>query len=173
MRKNNSGFIAWRLWPILCVLLIGAPQQAAANISTLGSGTFRLNQVTCEAPIRLSRDCSAWQGATRPIALAGYRMLLAADDGGSTVLISRLRLSPDHNDSVFVPSERRMAVNALRELSEALQQQGILLQKMQPVRQGRRTNAWYLEFSGDAYSYLKQFTVLESEYWLPTARVTR
>ena len=38
---------------------------------------------------------------------------------------------------------------------------------MRTMRRGRRVAGYFLEFSGNAYEFLKQFTVLESEYWLP------
>ncbi|MCB1723598.1 MAG: hypothetical protein KDJ39_07875 [Gammaproteobacteria bacterium] len=158
---------------LLAALLVGiAPSHALANMQPVPASEFRLERLTCESPVRLTRDCSAWQGATRPILLGGYRMMMAADNDGSTVLVSRLKLCPDHNDSAFVPASRRDVGNALRQLGETLQRQGIELRRTQPVRDGRAVTAWFLEFSGNAYDYLKQFTVLGSEYWMP-ARATR
>ena len=112
-----------------------------------------------------------WRGATRPIAFGQYRMRVAASNGGRTVLMARLRPGPDHNRRAFHPSVsiRNAGASAIRLIGSALEDQGIRLQRLQPVRRGQRIDGWFLEFSGNAYDYLKQFTVLESEYWLPSA----
>lgn len=154
---------------MLCALVLALPQTAAALVQAKPADAFHLRSLTCEAPVKLAHDCSIWQGATRPIAFGSYRMLLAADDAGSTILVSRIRLCPDHNDGAFVADDARSANAIIQELGDALEDRGIRLQRMQPVRDGRKIAAWFLEFSGDAYAYLKQRTVLESEYWLPDA----
>lgn len=126
------------------------------------------HRVTCQHPVRLTRDCSIWQGATRPIAFGDYRMTLAADDAGSTLLISQLRPGPDHNGHAFRgPSARHGAADAIRRIGATLADNGIQLERMRTMRRGRRVAGYFLEFSGNAYEFLKQFTVLESEYWLP------
>lgn len=152
---------------VVGALIVMIPQLASAKAESVPAGNFHLRSLTCETPVKLSRDCSMWQGATRPIALGAYRMLLAADEDGSTILVSRLRLCPDHNDSVFVADEKRSVDAIIDQISATLKDHGIFLQRRQPVRNGRKIAAWFLEFSGNAYSHLKQLTVLESEYWLP------
>jgi hypothetical protein len=48
-----------------------------------------------------------------------------------------------------------------------LEHEGIRLERMQTVRRGQKVVGYLLEFSDNAYDFLKQFTVLESEHWLP------
>ena len=144
----------------------------------LGSTDYMSHKITCEFPVRLTHDCSIWQGATRPIAFGEYRMSVAADDDGRTILLSRLRQGPNHNGTRFRfdsngQSRDSRPVEAIRLIGEALEQEGIRLERMQPVRRGRRVDGYFLEFSDNAYDYLKQFTVLESEHWLPRNRAAR
>jgi hypothetical protein len=129
-------------------------------------------KVTCEIPVRLTHDCSIWHGATRPIAFGAFRMTLAADRDGTTILLTQLRPRPDHNGSRFQrPSGRQAHLSraraAIDEIGAALEDRGIRLQRVQPVRHGRGVAGYFLEFSDNAYDYLRQFTVLESEHWLP------
>lgn len=156
-----------------CFLL--ASGSAGARVEPVTASQFVRHQVTCETPVRLAHDCSIWQGATRPIAFGRYRMLLAAGNDGRTILVSRLRARPDHNGNSFssASSDSTSGAGAIRLIGSALADQGLRLERLQPVRNGRRIDSWFLEFSGDAYNYLKQFTVLESEYWLPAGEVKR
>ncbi|MCP5434920.1 MAG: hypothetical protein H6957_05595 [Chromatiaceae bacterium] len=131
---------------------------------------FASHRLTCETPLRLTHDCSIWQGATRPIAFGDYRMSLAAGGGGRTILMSRVREAPDHNGLAFGAdmigrSSKQRAIRAIELISGALEGRGIHLQRVHPVQRGRRVDAYYLQFSDNAYEYLKQFTVLESGHW--------
>lgn len=155
------------------MLLITSP--ADARVQAIAPSEFVRHQVNCETPVRLAHDCSIWAGATRPIAFGRYRMLLAAGSDGRTILVSRLRPRPDHNGSQFSQglSDRLSGARVIRLIGSALEDQGLRLERLQPIRNGQRIDAWFLEFSGDAYNYLKQFTVLESEYWLPDNEVKR
>lgn len=133
---------------------------------------YSSQRVTCEFPIKLTHDCSIWQGATRPIAFGDYRMTLAAGSNGKTILLSHLRRGPDHNGFRFRPrlkgkAKERRSIQAIQCIGAALEHEGIRLERLQTVRHGRRIAGYFLEFSDNAYDYLKQFTVLESEHWLP------
>lgn len=133
---------------------------------------YSSHRVTCEFPIKLTHDCSIWKGATRPIAFGDYRMTLAAGSDGKTILLSRVRPGPDHNGYRFRPgpkgkSAEKRSMRAIQCLGAALKHEGIRLERLQTVHRGRRVEAYFLEFSDNAYDYLKQFTVLESEHWLP------
>lgn len=152
------------------VLLAAAP--ARALVEAVAPSQHVRHQVTCEVPVRLAHDCSIWRGATRPIAFGRYRMSLAAGQDGRTILVSRLRPRPDHNGGIFnnMPGKRISVARVIRLIGSALEDQGLRLERLEPVRNGRRIDAWFLEFSGDAYHYLKQFTVLESEYWLTDSK---
>jgi hypothetical protein len=154
---------------ILVTLL--APFTASASLQKMNPTDYARHRVTCEFPVRLTHDCSIWQGATRPIAFADYRMTLAAGSDGKTLLISQLRLRPDHNGNAFREQPRRLgALEAIRHIGAALEDSGIRLERIQAVHRGRQVAGYFLEFSDNAYDYLKQFTVLESEYWLPSRR---
>lgn len=162
----------------LCVtlMLLFVPILAGhASVRVHGPAEFASYRVTCELPIRLTHDCSIWQGATRPIAFGDYRMSLAAGSGGRTILLSRLRRAPSHNGGSFrfeagEESGEARSEQAIRLIGEALGEQGIRLEGMRPVHRGPRVDGYFLQFSDNAYDYLKQFTVLESEYWLPKRR---
>ncbi|MDJ0741254.1 MAG: hypothetical protein QNJ91_16175 [Gammaproteobacteria bacterium] len=158
--------------PLLGTALLASPAATFAYAEPIATPIFNAQRITCEAPVRLAHDCSIWSGATRPIAFGQYRMRLAAGDDGRTILVSQLRPGPDHNGQAFLEpwSSPTTGTRALRLLGSALEDQGIRLQRLQALRQGRRIKAWVLEFSGNAYDYLKRFTVLESEYWLPARR---
>lgn len=141
-------------------------------MSTLGPALYSSQKITCEFPVKLTRDCSMWQGATRPIAFGSHRMSLAADSDGRTILLSRVRPGPDHNGFRFRAKPRGKAheirsMRAIQCIGDALEHEGIRLQRMQPVHRGRKLEGYVLRFSDNAYDYLKQFTVLESEHWLP------
>jgi len=158
----------WRLYA--ASILFGLAGNGQASISAGGSVAPRT--ISCDFPVRLTRDCSVWQGATRPIAIGDYRMTLAADREGRTVLVSRLRPGPDHNGAEFRRTLDRSwphhsSLDAIRLIGAALQDHGIRLERSQPLRQGHRIQAYLLEFSDNAYEVLKQYTVLESEHWLP------
>lgn len=160
---------------LLGSLLTAGISPAPAQVRTLGPGTLANHAVTCERPVRLVHDCSVWQGALRPIALGDFRMTLAADREGTTLLLSRLRPRPDHNHNQFRTRSGRddppLADQALERIAEALRARGVEVLRVQPVRSGRRVAAWFVECSDNAYEYLRQFTVLESEHWLPPVRV--
>ena len=163
-----------RLYLLTAALAALAP-TGQASVRALDPADYASHSVTCEFPVRLTRDCSIWQGATRPIAFGDYRMRLAADSGGRTILVSQLRLGPSHNGQAFrdggqATSRRTGSMDVIRGIRTALEDRGIHLERLQPIRSGRRVNAYLLEFSTNAYDYLKQFTVLESEYWLPKTR---
>ncbi len=160
------------------ILCLGLASVGQASIRTSQPDDLASRAISCDFPVRLTHDCSPWQGATRPIAIGDYRMMLAADSRGNTVLIARLRPGPDHNGDEF----RRRGHNhwlhhssddAIRLIGTTLEDRGIQLERAQPVRCGRRVQAYVLEFSDNAYEVLKQFTVLESEYWLPPRRRVR
>lgn len=160
---------------ILCLVLAPAGQ---ASLRASGPAHLAADAISCEYPVRLTRDCSIWQGATRPIAIGDYRMSLAADRAGRTVLVTRLRPGPSHNGNEFRrgPDRRWLhhsSEEAIRLIGEALEDRGICLERAEPVRRGRRIQAYLLEFSDDAYEVLTQYTVLESEHWLPPPRGVR
>ncbi|MCP5430524.1 MAG: hypothetical protein H6962_10205 [Chromatiaceae bacterium] len=84
--------------------------------------------------------------------------------------MSRVREAPDHNGLAFGAdmigrSSKQRAIRAIELISGALEGRGIHLQRVHPVQRGRRVDAYYLQFSDNAYEYLKQFTVLESGHW--------
>ena len=155
-----------------CVLLAGLAAAAQASVRAYGPGEYTSHRITCDHPIKLTHDCSVWNGATRPIAFGAYRMTLAAGSDGKTILLSQIRPGPDHNGYRFRPgptsrSSGKRTLRVIDCLRDALAQEGIRLERLQTVRKGHRVAAYYLEFSANAYDYLKQFTVLESEHWLP------
>lgn len=160
---------------ILSLALVSAGH---AKVRVLGTADYLSHKITCESPVKLIHDCSIWQGATRPIAFGEYRMTLAADGDGKTILLSRLRRGPSHNGTRFSSrfnrqSRESRSIAAIQSIGEALEERGIRLERMQTVRRGRRVDGYFLEFSDNAYDYLKQFTVLESEHWLPISRAAR
>ena len=99
-----------------------------------------------------------------------------ADSAGRTVLVSQLRLGPSHNGNAFADPQRPdrySGTDAIEHLQAALKNHGIRLERMQPVRRGRKVDGYFLEFSANAYDFLKQFTVLDTEHWLPRERDIR
>jgi hypothetical protein len=155
------------------ILTIGTATAVDASIRPTSTADYSSRRVTCELPVKLTHDCSIWRGATRPIAFADYRMTLAADSAGRTILLSRLRPGPSHNGTAFRPRPGGRSEQAIRLIGSALENRGIRLQSMRPVQRDGRVQGYFLQFSDNAYDYLKQFTVLESEYWLPKRRGSR
>jgi hypothetical protein len=154
----------------LCLLLIGLVPSAPAAVRPLDSDRYWLHRVTCDYPVRLTRDCSIWHGATREIAFDGYRMSVAADADGRTLLLAGIRPAPDHNGTGFRRPGRDRGERGLRlvdRLHTELSRQGIHLERLQPVKHGRRIAGYFLEFSDNAYDVLRRYTVLESRHWLP------
>ena len=161
---------------VCCGLLAGLASTTQASVRTYGPAEYSSHRVTCDHPVRLTHDCSVWDGATRPIAFGAYRMTLAAGRDGRTILLSQIRPGPDHNGYRFRPGPAsrtgsKRTLRIIECLRDALEQEGIRFERMQTVRKGHRVAAYYLEFSANAYDYLKQFTVLESEHWLPKRAV--
>lgn len=161
-----------------CILMSGLVSTGHTSVRTFSPAEYSTQKITCEFPVKLTHDCSMWQGATRPIAFGNHRMSLAAGSNGRTILLSRVRPGPDHNGFRFRAKPRGRAheirsMRAVQCIGDALEHEGIRLQRMQPVHRGRRLEGYFLEFSDNAYDYLKQFTVLESEHWLPDRRTDR
>lgn len=147
-----------------------------AAIRPTQPGDLSHHRMTCEFPVRLTRDCSAWHGATRPIAVGEHRMTIAGDSGGRTLLVSRIRPAPDHNGHRFgTPSAQRHrhATQAIEALRDLLDPHGVEIQRVSPITEEGRVVAYIVELSCSAYDYLKRFTVLEHEHWLPQAASAR
>jgi len=160
---------------VAALLWLGLLSTVHANVRAYDAGLYESRAISCKYPVRLTHDCSMWQGATRPIAFGDHRMSLAAGQDGRTIMLSQVRPGPDHNGFRFRAGPRgnrheRRSLQAVRCIGDALEDTGIRLQRIQKVGRGNRTEAYLLEFSGNAYDILKQFTVLESEYWLPKTR---
>ena len=160
---------------VIFLLLAGPLSTAQATVRSFDSERYESRAISCEYPVKLTHDCSEWLGATRPIAFGGHRMNIAAGTDGHTVMLSQIRPGPDHNGFRFRAGPRgryreRLSLQAIRCIGNTLEDEGIHLKRIQPVRRGRRAAAYYLEFSGNAYDILKHFTVLESEHWLPKRR---
>ncbi len=160
---------------LTCLLTACLLPTAQASVRIFTSEYYESRAINCEYPVKLTHDRSAWQGATRPIAFGRHRMSIAAGSGGRTILLSRVRPGPDHNGYRFRAGpggrhQQTLSLQAIQCIGDVLEDEGIRLERMQTVRRGRRPQAYFLEFSGNAYDILKQFTVLESEYWLPERR---
>ncbi len=170
---NSVRTQATRFRHIALALILGAVSTPGwANIETLSSDRHSRDRITCEFPVKLAFDCSNWQGATRPIAVGNFRLKLAAGPHGKTIFVSKVRHGPDHNGSRFrsravVGTRETRSLTAIDLIGKALAAKGIRLERIHPLRRGTRIDGYYLEFSANAYDYLKQLTVLESEHWLP------
>lgn len=156
--------ITQRLFCRACLTLgtLGFAATALAAAQPAAPGRYSLHAVTCSQPFRLTFDCSDWHGPTRIVALGGYRMALAADTTGRRLMIARVQQAPD---SAGLPRNgsdpATLGLAAIDSIGRALAGQGIQLERLQPLTGGRRIRAWLLEFTGDAYTHLAQFTVLE------------
>lgn len=164
-----------RLSGLSCLLLCCLVGAAQAKVRSLDPEQYQSRAINCDYPVRLTHDCSPWQGATRPIAFGNHRMSLAAGSDGRTIMLSQVRPGPDHNGFRFRAGTRgrlheRRSLRAIQCIGDVLEAQGIRLQHVEAVQQGRRSKFYLLKFSGNAYELLKQFTVLESEHWLPKRR---
>lgn len=166
--------LAPRSLSVAAALLLAAT-NTPAGVEPLAVEDYWLHRITCDEPVRLTRDCSIWRGATRHIAFGDYRMTIAGGEDGRTLLVSQVRHAPSHNGSRFrTPGKDRgeRALRVLDLLNAALSRHGVQLERLQPVRRGQRIAGWFLEFSGDAYTLLEPHTVLESWHWQPR-RVSR
>jgi len=166
MRRISDRFLP--LWTCLFFASL-APAPTAASVSANMPDRFAELRMTCAAPLPLTQDCSVRTGPTRPIAIDRFRMNIAATSDGRTLFISQVRSAPDHNAGQFSPraDRRTEAVAAIRALRRALRHQGICLERWETIRHGQRLRGYVLTFSDDAYSLLREATVLESEHWLP------
>ncbi len=149
------------------------PCATFASLRVSGAADWRSHRLTCQYPIQLAYDCSVWQGATRPIAVGRYRMHVAADRDGKTVLVMRLRVRPSHNGGEFAAgadsaSNMPTSRDVVEYLGSTLARQGIRLERMREVLGNGRIDGFFLDFSSNAYDYLRGLTVLESEYWMPS-----
>lgn len=154
----------------IVLLCTGLSTTASAAARALATDDYWLHRITCDYPFRLTRDCSIWHGATREIAFGDYRLNLAAAEDGRTLLVAGIRFAPDHNGTAFRDQRQDRGERALAlidQLDATLSQHGVRLERLLPVRRGRRIAGYFLAFSDDAYAILKDFTVLESHHWLP------
>ena len=170
--------LLWSRIYVPALLLALAAPWAHASVQKHIPAAYSKDKVSCEYPFKLTRDCSVWQGPTRPIAIAGFRMSLAADREGHTILLSRMRQGPDHNGYRFRPhpasrTGKRRSLRAVECIGHVLEHEGIRLERVRTVRRGQKVIGYLLEFSDNAYDFLKQFTVLESEHWLPRKTSSR
>jgi len=132
----------------LSLVLSAASLTAAAGVRTVQPDDFHNRSINCQVPVRLTRDCSIRQGANRRIVIDGLRMSVAADQDGDTLLITAAK-----------PRE------AVRRLSGRLRHHGICVQHLQPVHGSRGLTGYYLQFSGNAYDYLRRYTTLDRSDW--------
>ena len=172
---SNKNKVTDRFTGMTCMLVLGLAATGHTAVRPYSPDQYESRAISCEYPVRLTHDCSMWQGATRPIAFGSHRMSLAAGGDGRIIMLSQVRPGPDHNGYRFRrgPRDRHhenRSLQAIQCIGNTLEQEGIRLERIQTVRRGRRTQAYFLEFSGNAYDILKQFTVLESEHWLPGSR---
>ncbi|MCB1774825.1 MAG: hypothetical protein KDI88_14510 [Gammaproteobacteria bacterium] len=132
----------------LYLALCTVPLAASASVRPVQHDDFSNRSISCEAPFRLTRDCSIRQGASRQIVIDGLRMSLAADHDGDTLLITAPR-----------PQE------AVRRLTGTLRHRGICVRHVQPVHGSQGVTGYYLQFSGNAYDYLSRYTTLDGADW--------
>ena len=120
------------------LMCLTAPTTPAA-IDVLAGERFGSRHMTCQAPVALTRDCSIRQGPTRPVAVAGFRMNVAGDAEGRTILIGRVRKGPDHNARLFTRTDKPHAIGiaAIRALRSMLRAEGLCLERWQPGTRGR------------------------------------
>lgn len=161
---------------VMAAALAALPCVGLAALQTSNPWDYSSHRVSCDFPVRLSQDCSIWQGATRPIAIGDYRMSLAGGADGRTVLVTRLRARPMHNlgalpDAALEVPRQPSVLEIADHIDQTLQAHGIRLENLQPVRRGGHIEGLYLVFSANAYDVLKRYTVLESEHWMPADRV--
>jgi hypothetical protein len=132
----------------LSLALCATSLTVSASVRPVQPNDFKNRSINCEAPVRLTRDCSIRQGASRRIVIDGLGMSLAADDDGDTLLITAPR-----------------PLEAVRRLTGTLRHRGICVQHVQPVRGSRGITGYYLQFSGNAYDYLRQYTTVDRSDW--------
>jgi hypothetical protein len=132
----------------LSLALCATSMTASASLRPVQPDDFNNRSISCEVPVRLTRDCSIRQGANRRIVIDGLGMSLAADDDGDTLLITAPR-----------------PLEAVRRLTGRLRHRGICVQHVQPVRGSRGITGYYLQFSGNAYDYLRQYTTVDKSDW--------
>lgn len=167
------------VWTRLIFLLLAAGLAGASHaiVQPAAATQYAARAITCEAPVRLTQDCSAWHGAARAVAFDRFRMALAADADGRTILVSRVHLRPNHNGAAFQARSLHHASvrmqSAIDALQTALRHRGICLERVQAVRRGGRIDGYFLSFSADAYEYLKQFTVLDYLDLAPRQQASR
>jgi hypothetical protein len=132
----------------LCMLLSVAVSPAASRVNPVGAGQLSVNNVTCEQPVRLTRDCTIRRGANRAIRLGGVSMAVAADRDGDTLLLAA-----------------RDPRAALHRVADELEARGIQLRRAEALVGRRGVSGFLLHFDGDAYRHLQAFTVLDPVAW--------
>ncbi len=70
MPENKTSLRA--LISFLFALTIALPLSSQATIRSVNADDYANRHVTCHHPVRLTRDCSIWQGPTRPIAFGDF-----------------------------------------------------------------------------------------------------
>lgn len=162
MKLTATAFV-FTLLAIATLLFTG---RAMAAIQTIPPGSLNSRIITCEEPVRLSRDCSEWQGATRRILIDRYAMSVAANEAGDTLLITGIHpLNSGVGLSPRFPLHRlkhqEIMAAGLQRLLESLQQRNIALQRITPVKNGNRLDGYFVRFQANAYDAATRYTFLQ------------
>ncbi len=160
-------FNPWILPCAISLLLCSGTLPAAAY--RLHPSHYATHKVTCEQPVKLTRDCSIWRGATRQIRIAGYNMSVAADQQGQTLLVVNIHRQRNNAGLSmgfsFGGGSTKNRNNTLRQgighLTSAIAQQGPELQRLVTMGHGHIEDGYFLHYTEDAYRHLEPYTVLQ------------
>ena len=121
--------------------------EGVEHISAIGMG--------CNKPYELTQDCSGFSGSTRLVELSEFRFKIAGSEDGSIVLMMGAKPTSD-----AWSGKSTETANVAYELAKKhLLENGITINKVEPVSSGALLAGYVITTDGDAFGTLSRLTV--------------
>lgn len=125
----------------------------AETINTVG--------MTCESPYALKQDCSIWSGATRSVIIDGFEVKVGASEDGKVILVMDSKLFANTFSDFFTlnsPTHSRASNNSFYAIKKTLDEAGIKINRVRPLRSFGNVDGYVLELASDGYTLLKTYS---------------
>jgi hypothetical protein len=117
--------------------------------------------MTCNRPYVLKQDCSIWNGATRRITIDGFHVKVAGSEDGTVVLVMDANMLGNQFGDFFTinsPSHSEASNHSYHAVRRVLDEAGIEVIRVRPLRSFGDINGYVLELAADGYSLLRTFS---------------
>jgi hypothetical protein len=123
--------------------------------------TINTLSMSCSSPYALEQDCSIWSGATRSIVIEGFEVKVGASKDGKIILIMDSKLISNSFSDVFTlnsPTHSKASNNSYYAVREVLNKEGIIVNRVRPLRSFGNVDGYVLELASDGYTLLKKYS---------------